>query len=259
MTAPVVLIHGAFAGPWSMADFAGYFRERGWTCHTPALRYHDADPAAEPDPRLAETSIEDYTDDLAAFVAGLEEKPIIGGHAIGSIIAQKLAARGLASGLILINSNTPWGMLPFTDDQRAVAKGLMQAGAFWEGPMRIDFETMATFALNKLEPAEQRATFDRLGAESGTVVFEMFFWMFDDRKAVAVDYDKVTCPVLVLSGAQDKAVPPITGREIARLYGDKATYREVPEHAHFMFLEPGWEQIAADCADWMSGITAPTS
>ena len=256
MPPPIVLIHGAFAGPWCMANFAGYFRDRGWTCHTPALRHHDVDPKAEPDPRLAEMSIEDYTDDLAIFVTGLDEKPIIGGHAVGAIVAQKLAARGLASGLILINANAPWGMLPFTDDQREVAKGLMRAGAFWEGPMRVAFDLMAPFALNKLEPAQQHAVFDRLGAESGKVMFEMFFWMFDDRKATAVDYDNVTCPVLVLSGAEDKAVPAVTGQEIAKLYGAKATFREVPSHAHFMFMEPGWERIAAGCLDWMSSLPA---
>lgn len=255
MPPPIVLIHGAFAGPWCMADFAGYFRDRGWTCHTPALRYHDADPKAEPDPRLAEMSIEDYTDDLAEYVAGLDETPIIGGHAVGALVAQKLAVRGLASGLVLINSNAPWGMLPFTDDQRAVAKGLMRAGAFWEGPMRVEFDLMAPFALNKLEPEQQHAVFDRLGAESGNVMFEMFFWMFDDRKAIAVDYDKVSCPVLVLSGAEDKAVPAVTGQEIAKRYGSKATFHEVPGHAHFMFLEPGWQKIAADCADWIAGIS----
>ena len=122
MDHPVILIHGAFAGPWCMDKFAGYFRDRGWTCHVPALRYHDRDPKAEPDPGLAETSVEDYTMDLENFIEELETPPVIVGHAIGAVIAQKLAARRLASAIVLINSNAPWGILPSTDDERAVAE-----------------------------------------------------------------------------------------------------------------------------------------
>ena len=90
-------------------------------------------------------------------------------------------------------------------------------------------------------------------------MFEMFFWMFDDRQAIAVDFAKVKCPVLVISGADDRAVPPATGRKIAQKYGSNATFHEAPDHAHFLFLEPGWEQVAQFCASWMSDVfEAPT-
>ncbi|MEM7444131.1 MAG: alpha/beta hydrolase [Pseudomonadota bacterium] len=252
MKLPLVFLHGAFAGPWCMEPFAGYFAERGWECHVPALRYHDTAPGEEPPAGLVDTGIDDYVDDLAAFVSKLDQKPVVFGHAVSGIIAQRLAAMGLASGVVLINSNVPWGMLPFTDGQRAVAKSLMEAGPFWKQPMRVEFDLMAGFALNKLPPAKQHEVFDRLGAESGRVMFEMFFWMFDDRKAVAVDHGSVGCPVLVLAGQEDKAVPAIAGREIAKLYGEQATFLEIANHAHFMFLEPGWEKIASQCAEWLS-------
>jgi non-heme chloroperoxidase len=97
-----------------------------------------------------------------------------------------------------------------------------------------------------------RAVYDRLSAESGQVMFEAFFWMFDDRRAVHVDFAEVKCPVLVISGTEDRAVPPITGRKIAEQCGTHATYHEVPGHAHFGLLEPGWQAIAEYCVDWMA-------
>ena len=226
MRPPVVLIHGAFAGPWCLENFTAFLQARGWTCHVPALRYHDQDPKADANPALAKTSIEDYTDDLAAFVGTLDARPIVLGHAIGAVIAQKLAAQGLAQAIVLINSNVPWGVLPSTDDERAVAKGLMEAGSFWNTAMRVEFDLIAPYAFNKLDPSQQHAVFDRLGPESGTAIFEMFFWMFDDRRAVAVDFGKVTCPVLVLSGAEDRAVPPVTARKVAEKYGTRAEFHE---------------------------------
>jgi pimeloyl-ACP methyl ester carboxylesterase len=105
------MIHGAFAGPWCWDDYRAFFSEHGWTCHTPALRYHGGDPKADPDPDLANTSIADYANDIAAFVQTLDAKPILLGHAVGGMIAQQVASGGLASAVVAINPNAPWGML----------------------------------------------------------------------------------------------------------------------------------------------------
>lgn len=251
MTRDIVLIHGAFAGPWCMADYAEFFRNREWTVHTPALRFHGGDPTADPDPGLTDTSVIDYTNDIAAYVQGLDSKPVILGHAIAGVVAQQVASRGLASALVLINPNAPWGTLPETDDERAIPRSLMEGGAFWKQPMRVDFDLMAPFALNKMPQAQQHKVFDQLGPESGRVMFEMFFWMFDDAHAMKVEIDKVQCPVLIVSGAEDRAVNPDTCRALARLYGDRATFLSVQDHAHFLFMEPGWEKPAAQIADWL--------
>lgn len=196
MEREIVLIHGAFAGPWCMKDYAAFFRGQGWTVHVPALRFHGGDPSAEPDPAFANTSVMDYTNDIAAFVATLGIKPVLLGHAIAGVVAQQVASRGLASAIVLINPNAPWGTLPATDDERAVPRTFMELGPFWKKPMRVPFDLMASAALNKLDEVDQHKVFDQLGAESGRVMFEMFFWMFDDHAALKVDFDAVTCPVL---------------------------------------------------------------
>lgn len=250
----VVMIHGAFAGPWCWDNYTAFFSDRGWTCHTPALRYHGGDPKADPDPDFANTSIVDYANDIADYVQTLDAPPILLGHAVGGMIAQQAASRGLASGVVAINPNAAWGMVPKTDDERAVARGFMEMGAFWKAPLRVPFDLMAPFAFNKLDDASQHAVFDKLGAESGRVMFEMFFWMFDDHRAAAIEFDKVTCPVLVVSGEDDRAVRHAVGQEISRKYGSNGTFHLASGHAHFLFLEPGWEGPAQACEEWMSGI-----
>ncbi|MEM7463266.1 MAG: alpha/beta hydrolase [Pseudomonadota bacterium] len=256
MKKSVVMIHGAFAGPWCWDEYKTFFEKQGWNCHTPALRYHDGDPKAEPDPDFANTSIADYADDIADLVQSLDAKPVLLGHAIGGMIAQQVAARGLASAVVAINPNAPWGMLPETDDERAVARSFMEMGAFWNGPLRVPFELMAPFALNKLDDAAQHDLFDKLGAESGRVMFEMFFWMFDDNRAAEVQFDKVKCPVLVVSGEEDRAVRHQLGKQIAEKYGSRGTHHLAKGHAHFLFLEPGWETPANFSEHWMSKAVA---
>jgi alpha-beta hydrolase superfamily lysophospholipase len=127
----------------------------------------------------------------------------------------------------------------------------MEAGPFWTGPMRVPFEMFREFAFNLLPEDQARATYDRLGPESGKVVFEMFFWMFDDAAATEVDFAAVDCPVLVVSGSEDRAVHPASCRDLASRYGARGTFLSADDHAHFLFLEPGWERVATQIEDWL--------
>jgi non-heme chloroperoxidase len=107
--APVVMIHGAFAGPWVWDGFAEKFRAAGYPVHAPWLRHHDT-----PSDDLGRTSLNDYADDLEAFIATLEAEPILVGHAMGGLLAQKLAARRAIRALILLAPSAPWGVPPST-------------------------------------------------------------------------------------------------------------------------------------------------
>ncbi len=252
MSDHVVLIHGTNAGPWTMANFADFFTAKGFACHSPAYRYHDKPPTAETAAKLVNLSIADYVDDIAAAVAGFESPPILVGHSLGGVVAQKLAARGLAKAIVLLNGSVNWGVLPTTDAERALGKMFISAGAFWEETLLPDFETMAKFGLNKLDAAEQHRVFDRLGPESGRVLFELFFWMFDPNQTTKINYEAVTCPVMMVSGSDDLAIPPSTARLIAERHGPNTTFHEAAGHGHYLMLEPAWAKIAALCADWMT-------
>lgn len=254
MDTPIVLVHGTNAGPWTMANFAQYFADRGWQCLSPAYRYHDESPSAE---LLAGISIADYVDDIATAISTLKAAPIIVGHSLGGVIAQKLAARGAARAVILLNGSVNWGILPTTNEERALAKALMSAGPFWETTLLPDFDTMSRFGLNMLDPAERRRVFDRLGPESGRAMFELFFWIFDENQTTRIDYHDIACPVLVLSGSEDLAIPPSTSRLIAARHGSQATFYEARGFGHYLTLEPGWRQIADVCARWLLDVTTP--
>jgi len=254
MDAPVVLIHGTNAGPWTMTNFKEHFEGLGWQCHSPAYRHHDRPPSEETSKLLVGLSIADYVDDIAAAIAPLKTPPILVGHSLGGVVAQKLAAKGLARAIVLLNGSVNWGVLPTTDQERALGKMFMSAGRFWEATLLPDFDTMAKFGLNMVAPEEQRPVFDKLGPESGRVMFELFFWIFDENQTTKIDYDKVTCPVLMVSGTEDLAIPPSTSRVIAERHGSRATFHEAKGFGHYLTLEPEWKSIAALCADWMAGL-----
>jgi non-heme chloroperoxidase len=251
MTKTLLLIHGAFAGGWCFDKFVGVFEDRGWTCHAADLRLHGRNIDAAADAELAELGIADYTREMSRFLESLTEPPIIIGHSMGTLIAQQLATEGRAKALVLLASCAPWGMLPSSDDELKVATGLMSAGPFWTKALHPVFEVAVSDSLASLDADAQRRVFDRFGPESGRALFELFFWMFDGQRASRIDSTHVTCPVLAITGSQDKVVSVATGRQVANLYGARGTFQEAPDHGHFLVLEKGCERLAQQCADWI--------
>ncbi|MCO1335664.1 alpha/beta hydrolase [Microbulbifer sp. OS29] len=252
MDTPIVFIHGTNAGPWAMENFHQHFAKKGFHCHSPSYRHHENLNSEQSKQRLKGVSIADYISDITAFVQALHQKPILVGHSLGGIIAQKLATMGLARAIVLLNGSINWGILPTTEEERALGKLFMTAGKFWEDVLLPDFETMAKFGLNKLNIDEQHKVFYRLGPESGRVLFELFFWIFDNNKTTKIDYKNISCPILMVSGSDDLAAPPSTARLIANKHLDKKTTFYIAENfGHYLILEPEWPRIAEFCSNWV--------
>ena len=66
-TKHVVLIHGTWLQGDSWADTRSEFERRGFTVHTPTLRFHDL-PREEGAQKMRALSLRDYADDLVGLV-----------------------------------------------------------------------------------------------------------------------------------------------------------------------------------------------
>ena len=74
-------------------------------------------------------------------------------------------------------------------------------------------------------------------------------------RSCAVDPSRVTCPVLVIAGAEDRITPACVVRKVADKYKAVSTYKEFENHAHWVVGEPGWEEIAKFAADWIDQVS----
>ena len=245
----IVLLHGANEGAWVFETFRQTFEALGFTCHAPDLIGHGrrVGNAAK---TLVGVGMADYLSDLQAFLETVPPKPVLLGHSMGAILAQQLAAQGLAGALILVAPAPRSGILPSTDGEKQLAQDLMTLGPFWKNVINPDFDLAKIYTLNRVPAAEQRAVFDKFGPESGLAFFQMFFWMFDRTGATAVDTAAVKCPVLCLVGAEDRIVSPQTARATANGYPG-AGFWELQGHGHMLVLEPGAEEIARRIAAWI--------
>jgi non-heme chloroperoxidase len=250
MAQTIVMIHGMWAGGWLWENYRRFFEERGYACLIPTLRLHDVDPKAPPPDGLGTTSLLDYAADLEKQIRQLDRLPILMGHSMGGLIAQIVANRGLASALVLLSSAPPGGIFVVRPSMIKSLSSCLRWG-FWNRPIRQKFAEAVYSSMHLIPAEEQRSTYDRYVYESGRALYEMGFWFLDLKRASRVNGATITFPVLVIAGSEDRLTPTPLVRKIAARYGSSATYREYRHHAHRLIHEPGWQEIAADIADWL--------
>jgi pimeloyl-ACP methyl ester carboxylesterase len=250
MSDTIFMIHGMWGGPWYWGNYRNLFEANGFRTTATTLRYHNINPADTPDPKLGTTSLYDYAADLENEIKALDEKPILMGHSMGGLLAQYLGGRGLAKALVLLTPASPSGILALTPSVVRSFLKVQSTPFFWRRPMRLSFNAAVYSMLHLLPEQEQQAAYDRFIFESGRAAFEIGYWFLPGVKGFTVDETKVTCPVLVVAGAKDRITPASVVKKVADKYS-QATYKEFPDHAHWVVGEPGWEDVAGFALDWI--------
>jgi non-heme chloroperoxidase len=252
MAETVLMIHGMWVGSWVWDNYKTFFEKRGYNCLAPTLRFHDADPSAEPDPRLGKTSLAEFVSDLEQEIRRLPAKPIVMGHSMGGLVAQLLASRGLAQAAVLLTPAPPAGAPAFSLPIMYTFTTKLRVPTFLgDRPFRPPLSGVNYAVFNLYPPEERQSSYDRFIFESGRAIREIGMWFLDSQKTSRVDAATITCPTLVVGGSHDRCVPPSVARRIAAKYSHVSTYKEFPDHAHMVLSEPGWQDVAAYTADWL--------
>ncbi len=248
-TKTIFMIHGMWCGAWVWENYSKFFEENGYRCISATLPFHDIPPGERPDPRLGTTSLLDYADALEGEIRRLNVQPIVMGHSMGGLLSQMLGSRGLAKALVLLTPAAPTGIVSIKPSVLWSFRSVLVKWGFWRKPALQTFDE-AVYAMLHLLPVEERkAIYDKFVYESGRAAFEIGFWLLDFQGTTRIDASRVTCPVLVVAGGQDRITPVAVVRKVALKY--RATYKEFPDHAHWVLGEPGWEDIAAFVGEWL--------
>lgn len=250
MNRTVLMIHAALMSSWEWDNFRTFFEGKGYRVETPVLRYHDVNPRTSPDPRLGVTGLIDYARDLEAEIKKLGIRPVLIGHSLGGLLVQILASRGLCEGAVLITPVPPRGIIIFKYSGLRVLMELMKIWGWWRKPFRLSFESIAYAVLHLLPPDDQREIYEKMVFESGRAFLEIG-GVLDSNRSSKVDANKVTCPMLVIAGREDRAIPPPVVKKIAEKYQNVSTFVEFEHQSHGLPLEPGWEKVAGYIERWI--------
>jgi pimeloyl-ACP methyl ester carboxylesterase len=247
----VVLVHGSWSRGEQLASARAAFEDRGYTAHTPTLRYHDL-PRQEGATKVASLSLRDYADDLVAFVNSLDSPPLLVGHSMGGLVAQLVAVRTRQAGLVAACPAPAAGILGATPTGLRVTVPHLLRPRPWTKPWRTPtFEQFRRWIADTQTEDIARDIHDGLVYESGRYVWELFLAVPRLSKATVVDFAAVTAPVLAIGAECDRIVPSKVARQTAARYRN-GTYVEIPRSDHMVFSGAALPVTMSYIDDWMA-------
>lgn len=243
MAKTVVMVHGAFCGGWVFERFREPFEAAGFTVLAPDLRGHAKGG------RVAGVSMSDYAREVADLCASLPEPPVLIGHSMGGLVAQLAAARTEVSALVMLAPSGPWGVTGASMEEAISAVSLYALGPYWLQAIDPDYALAKLYSLDRMDREARRAVFARMVPESGLALWQTLNWWLDPFMTTMVPPGASRAPVLAIAGGRDVIHPPATVKQTAaRLSGDLKVMREM---SHWLPGEPGWEEVARACLDWL--------
>ena len=241
-----MMIHGAFCGGWVFDEFKLRFLAAGHAVITPDLPGHGA---AAGGGQVVGKSMRDYAASILAICEKQDQPPILIGHSMGGLVAQMVAAKTRISGLILLAPSAPWGVHGATAHEALSAVSLYALGPFWVQPVSPDYSAASQFLFQNLTSEARSAVFAQMTAESGRALWETLNWWLDPFATTLVSAARITAPVLAVAGGRDEIHPAVTVRATADRLGGETCVR--PEMGHWLIGEPGWQEVADTCQDWI--------
>lgn len=256
MPRTAVFVHGAWVTSPSWAEWQRRFEARGYRTIAPAWP-HDDRPAealrGSPDPRLAELGIGEIVDQYATVVRGLAEPPILIGHSFGGLFVQMLLDRGLGAAGVAIDPAPPKGVLPGPNAIRASLPALAGWNS-WRTVRRMSFDSFRWGWVHTLSSAEQRAAYEEFVIPTPGRIFLQALLAPLTEVTMVNFRNGARAPLLIIAGALDRTVEASMNRANfgrQRSSGAVTEFREFPGRTHWIFRQPGWEEVADFALAWV--------
>lgn len=255
-TDTILMVHGFCCAGEMWAAPAARLRARGFRVETPTihaqLRLRSAPPA-----ELTRLTLGDYVDEMEASARRLRAEtgrwPVVFGHSLGGLIAQKLAERGAARAVVLLAPFGPEGTARRTAASTVFTfANVVLSPKFSAKGIKIwktGFRWGMWHRVPRARHAELHATTRYC---SGRVLRDAARPDLDPLRVARVDETRVNVPFLTLGAAKDRTIPVAFQRAVAEKYRPiGAEYREYAEHGHWLMDEPGSERIVDDISRWL--------
>ena len=248
----LLMVHGVGCGGDVWDRMKRDFVMAGWTCETPTL-FADLRTGSNPPAGLADLTLDDYinaaTDHADAITEREGERPVIIGHSMGGMIAQKLVEQGHARGGIFLTPAQPAGCT--VTDLRVlrtfwsilkVGQKNVPGGVFKVGPSGFRWGVLNAVPKDRHDAIYEQALFD-----SGRVYQDL-------ANPGPIDESRIVVPTLTIGAAKDRATVIKAVRKVGAKYAKAKVpgdYLEYGRNAHWIVDEPGTEQVSADILEWM--------
>ncbi|MFE6236133.1 alpha/beta hydrolase [Cellulosimicrobium sp. NPDC057862] len=254
----VVLIHGLWMTPRSWEHWVTHYEAKGLTVLTPAYPGFEIEVEAlrENPEIIANLTVPETVDHLAAVIEGLATPPIIMGHSFGGVMTQLLLARGLGAAAVVIDSAPTEGVHVTPVSQARSLFPALRNPANRRRAVAFTPEEFHYAFTNTLTVEESQRVYDRYAiAAPGAWVWEygLFANFKPGPQETWVDYAADRAPLLFIAGSEDHIMPPAVNRSNAKHYHRSPAvteYVELEGRDHWTCAAPGWEAVADRALEW---------
>lgn len=239
---PLLLIHGAYAAAWCWDEhFSPYLASRGYACYALSLSGHGRSRGRE---HLDSLSIADYVRDLREVMNALPSTPVLIGHSMGGMVAQKYLEIGRVPAVVLMASVPPQGLWASAIGLAFNKPGLLRDLNTLMGGGRMALESLREALFAQPVSADRLLDYARkTQLESHRAIWDMTLFDLPQPHRMSAP------PMLVLGAEHDQLIPRSLVELTAHTYGVHAEI--YPSMGHAMMLERDWKNVADRILDWL--------
>ena len=247
----IILIHGAGSISDAWDNFKKSFESMGNTVINPTLRYHQR--GFKSDPKLGNTSILDYVEDIEKIIKKLQQKPIIIGYSMGGLIALILCSKGYGKLGIFLTPAAP-------SDINAISFSVIRIfiinifrWKFWCKPMPPNFSSAFYGVLHDFKKDDALRIFKNYySPESGRAICEIGFPFFYSNSPTKVDEKDILCPTLIIGSGRDRITPIQISKKLKKKLGKKTELIIFEKFSHYIMEGNEFKEVFAKITDWIS-------
>ncbi|MFI7386654.1 alpha/beta hydrolase [Streptomyces sp. NPDC049813] len=252
---PVVFVHGAWLHALSWEAWVERFTSRGFRALAPGWPGEAAtarETRRSPGP-LAGLDLDGLAEHYAGIVRSLDAPPVIIGHSVGGLIAQRLVAADVGRAAVAI-APAPINQVPLPG-----APVLLRPSAGGAGGDRLVTLSPAQFhqvLANTATAGESGRLFERYAVPAPRSLLTDLGCGGAARSPLA-GVDTATArrgPLLLISGQEDRLVPDAVTRAVYKQYGDSVAVtdlKQFADRAHSLTIDGGWRLVADHVLGWL--------
>lgn len=184
---PIVLVHGAANSASVWVFWQRELAQRGWASYAVNLRGHGGDD----DTDVSHATMDDYADDVGAFVGELSRPPVLLGWSMGGLVAMIGSTSGASRACI--------GLAPSVPADRVDASVELRRGVY----------TSEVYGITSSDPQHQPEMPD-LDLEERTIALGSLCGeslLARDERQRGIVIRTLPCPLLIITGTEDRQAP----------------------------------------------------
>lgn len=256
--APVMFIHGLWLHRNSWAGWLELFRRAGYDVAAPGWPNipDTVDEARTNIEKVSDIYFADLVEHYEQLLRSRGVKPVVIGHGVGGLLAQKLLGEDLARAAVAICPVQAKGIWSLPLSQARVAMPFLISPAVLKQAVMLSPEQFRRSVTNATDDEDAAEIYNKWAIPGHLkLLYEGLAANFNNKSLATVNFENQSRgPLLLLSGSEDHVAPTSITKRYYQLHRKSPAFtdmREFPDRAHSLVIDRGWKEVANFTLFWL--------